>query len=420
MNRRNMWGLLVILLVVVASAGVIYLQANKQLNATDGKSALRLGMDLQGGVMLVMEVLDPPSGALTADIVEDAKIAMERRIDQLGVVEPQIERLSGENWRRINVSLPGITDLQQALDVIGTQGMLSFKLEGVTVMSGGDILENATAGYSGNNGTSPAVHLKLSSRYAKEFEEITGGNIGRTLEIYLDDEVVVSGQIQSSIPSGECEISGGDMTLQMATSTAAILRGGVLPAPVEHKETRFVDPTLGSDITRTSMIAGLIGIIAVFLFLIIVYRVPGLMASIALIIYAMLVLAVYMLIGATLSLSAIAGFILSLGMAVDANVIIFERIKEELRQGKRLSGAIDAGFHKAFSAIFDGNITTLLTAVILFYFGSSKVKGFSVTLAIGIVVSMFTAIVITRILMNLLASNKTNVGPEYFGGGKRA
>ena len=421
MSRKNTWGLITVLLVVALTAGVIYFQTSARLKETDGKSPLRLGMDLQGGVMLVMEVQDPPTGTLTPELVEDTRAAMEKRIDQLGVVEPQVERLQGDNWNRINVSLPGITDLQQALEVIGKQGVLSFRVDGTTVLSGADILADATAGSSSNNRALPAVHLKLKSTYSKQFADITGNNIGRTLEIYLDEEVIVSGVINTQIPSGEAEISGGDLTLTDATSIAAILRGGVLPAPVEHKETRFVDPTLGSEVSRKSLYAGIIGIIGIFIFMIAFYRLPGLMASVALTIYIGIVLAIYMSIGATLSLAGVAGFILSIGMAVDANVIIFERIKEELMLGKRMNAAIDGGFKKAFSAIFDGNITTLITAAVLYYFGASRIQGFAITLAIGIIASMFTAIVVTRILLNLITNANPNLGPSFFGaGGKRS
>lgn len=416
MSRKNKTSLIILIVLVIAVGTLIYFQGSKNLRVTNGKSPIRLGMDLQGGVMLVMEVLQPPTGELNVQTVEDAKNAMEKRIDMLGVVEPEIERLSGDNWNRINVSLPGITDLKQALDVLGKQGMLSFKLDGITVLSGGDLLSDAKSGYSSNSAGAAAVHLQLKSNYAAQFKSITGSNIGKTLEIYIDDEQVVSGTIQSEIPDGQCEISGG-MSLSDASSIAAILRGGVLPAPVEHKETRFVDASLGSEVANKSLIAGLIGIFAVFAFMIFLYRGAGVIASVALMIYIGLILAVYMTLGATLSLAGIAGFVLSIGMAVDANVIIFERIKEELKAGKRVSAAVDGGFHKAFSAIFDGNLTTLITSAVLFYFGAAKIQGFAVMLAIGIAVSMFTAIVVTRMILDIVVGSNSKIDIKFFGGG---
>lgn len=420
MNRRTVRGLVFVALVVAATATTVHFEGRERLAETGGRSPLRLGMDLQGGVMLVMEVQEPATGPLTPQVVEDARLAMERRIDQLGIVEPVVESLKGDNWRRIIVSLPGVTDLESALNVVGRQGSLSFKLNGVTVLSGGDLLAEANAGFSSRT-REPAVHIVLKPAHAREFARITREHVGEMIEIYLDDEPVVGGVIQTEIPDGRGEISGGDIDLKKAAEISAILRGGVLPAPVEHKETRFVDPTLGAEISRKSLIAGVIGIAAVFAYMVAFYRMPGVLACLALSLYIGIVAAVFMSLGATLSLAGIAGFILSIGMAVDANIIIFERIKEELRSGKRVRSAVEAGFTRAWSAILDGNATTLIAAAILFYFGSTRVQGFALTLSIGILTSMFTAIVITRILLRAVTDPRTSLGPRFFGalGGER-
>lgn len=412
MKRSKLINLLAVLLVIAVTGAVIFIGARQRLKDTQGKSWLRLGMDLQGGVMLVLEVQDRAEGAIDAQVVEDTRAAMEKRIDSLGVIEPIIEKLSGENWRRITVSLPGVTSLDQALAVVGRQGLLEFKLNGQTIMSGPGILQRAVPGYSSRD-NKPAVHLELSSEYAGKFSSVTRNNIGQLISIDLDGQEVVSGVINSEIPDGKAEISGGAITIEEATSIAAILRGGVLPAPVEHKETRFVDPTLGADMSRSSILAGAFGFAAIVLYMLAIYRVPGLMAGIALFIYAGIVLAVFMLIKGTLSLAGIAGFILSTGMAVDANVIIFERIKDEMRAGKSIRAAIDAGFSKAMTAIIDGNATTIITAVILFYFGSGRVQGFAVTLIIGVLASMFTAVILTRLMLSLII--KPGLGINFFG-----
>ncbi len=412
MNRSKLFNALVILIVIAAAGGYILLSARARLNETDGKSWVKLGMDLQGGVMLVLEVQDTEQGEIDAQVVEDTRAAMEKRIDSLGVIEPVIEKMSGENWRRITVSLPGVTSLDQALDVVGRQGLLEFQLNGQSIMSGPTILAKATPGYSSNN-NKPAVHLELSSEYSAKFATITRNNIGQNISIMLDGQEVVSGIINSEIPNGKAEISGGDITIESATSIAAILRGGVLPAPVEHKETRFVDPTLGADMANSSLIAGAVGMVLIFLYMIVIYRLPGLLAGIALCIYAGIVLAVFMAINGTLSLAGIAGFILSTGMAVDANVIIFERIKDELRAGKSMRASVDSGFHKAMTAIIDGNATTIITAIILFYFGSGRVQGFAVTLIIGVLASMFTAVVLTKMLLSLVVTPGMDI--KFFG-----
>lgn len=409
MSRRNPWGVLFVVLVVAVAGLAIFQQARVNLRETEGKTPFRLGLDLQGGAMMIVEVQDPPGGKATQETVEDARVAIERRIDQLGVVEPTVERMKGDNWRRIVITVPGVTNLDQAQKLVGTKGMLTFKLGDQTVLGGGDILKTARATWGGELGNEPAVSFELTSEAAKKFAQITRENVGQYLAIYLDDDPVVGGVIREEIPNGQGQISPLE-SIQDAATVAAILRGGVLPAPIEIKETRFVDPTLGASTVRQSMIAGIVGVAAVFLFMMLYYRLPGVVAAMALAIYMLISLAVFMAIKATLSLAGVAGFILSVGMAVDANVIIFERIKEELRAGKRLHAAIQAGFTRAFSAIFDSNLTTLITAAILFYFGTTRVQGFALTLSIGILTSMFTAITVTRILLRAI----TDADPERY------
>jgi preprotein translocase subunit SecD len=265
------------------------------------------------------------------------------------------------------------------------------------------------------------VDIEFNSKGAGIFASVTERSVGRPIAIILDKKVISAPSVREPIPSGKAQISGG-FTVQQMHDLVVQLRGGALPVPVSVVETKIVGPTLGRDSLDKSIVAGIIGIVAIVLFMTFYYRLPGFFASVALGVYFFITIAVLCLLRTTLTLPGIAGFLLSIGMAVDANIIIFERLKEELNSGKKLRMAVETSFHKAFSTILDANVTTLIGAATLFWLGTGTIKGFAVTLSAGIIVSMFTAIVITRFFMELL-SDWNLVGDEsspllYRGFGK--
>ena len=403
---------------------------------------MNLGLDLQGGSLLVLEGQDTQTAKATPEAVDAAMRVIERRIDQLGVVEPTIQR-QGAN--RIIVELPGIGDPDRAIKLIGKTALLEFVDTGTqslpegarwspdgktvtlpqppgsqsqpspartlplpkkVIVTGAD-LADARATFE-QRSAQPVVSFQFRGNGAKTFEDYTGANIGKYLTIVLDNEVISSPVIQARITGGQGQISGR-FTLEEARDLAVLLRGGSLPIPVEVVENRTIGPELGRDAIDASLRASWIAFTAVALFMILYYGLSGLLADVALGLYLIVVLAVLTGLGATLTLPGIAGIVLSVGMAVDANVIIFEKIKEELRAGKTLRTSIGAGWQRAMSAIIDSNVTTLIAAAILFFLGSGPIRGFAVTLAIGVFVSMYTAIVVSRVLVD--GVSLTDLGP---------
>ncbi|MDR7435698.1 MAG: protein translocase subunit SecD [Armatimonadota bacterium] len=388
---------------------------------------LNLGLDLKGGSRLVFRALREN---VSVEDLQGVKRIIEQRIDQLGVVEPTIEILSRQ--RRIVVELPGIQDPQRAINLIGKTALLEFVDTGttqlppgakwsedgkkVTLPSGQSIslpknvkftgadLQSAQATISDIEG--PVVNFQMKGEAAKRFEEYTRENIGRYLTIVLDNEVISSPVIRSTITGGRGQISGGFQNLQEARDLAVLLRSGALPVPVEVEENRTIGPLLGRDSIERSLKAGYIGTILVILFMLLYYRLQGFLASLALGLYILLILAALTGLNATLTLPGIAGIILSIGMAVDANVIIFEKMKEELRLGKTLYMAIQTGWRRALVTIVDSNTTTLIAAVVLLWLGSGPIRGFAVTLTIGVIASMFTAIVVTRVFVDLVSGTR--------------
>jgi preprotein translocase subunit SecD len=338
-----------------------------------------------------------------------ALAVVDRRVNALGVTEPVLQRLGD---RRIIVELPGIEDPEQAISVIGKTAVLEFKdPTGVTVLTGADL---ANAALGRDHMGRPAVDVEFTADGAKKFAAITTEWVGHQMPILLDNRVISSPVIQTPITEGKGQITGG-FTIESASELVILLRAGSLPVPLEVVEIRNVGPILGKESIDRSLKAGIIGIIGVLLFMLAYYRLPGGVANIALVIYIVLMLAELALVRATLTLPGIAGFILSIGMAVDANVIIFERIKEEIAAGKRVRAAVQAGFSRALATVLDANITTLITALILFNFGTGPIKGFAVTLSLGIITSMFTAIVVTRVFLDM-AIDRDPVGfSRYLG-----
>lgn len=399
MRRGNGWRLAGILALVALAAIVLY------------ATPMRFGLDLQGGVHVVMEVQETEGTRVTDEVVQRTQAVIERRINALGVAEPVIQR---QGDRRIIVELPGVHDQQQAVETIGKTALLEFQDPNGNTVFTGALLQSAAL--SRDEFGRPAVSITLDREGARQFAEMTGryAMTQQPIPIVLDGEVLVAPVPREAITSGEAIITG-NFSQEEARQLAVLLQSGSLPVPLEIMEIRNVGPVLGRQSVEQSLNAGIAGVLLVFLFITLYYRLPGGVASIALVFYVAFVLAVLVGVRATLTLPGIAGFILSIGMAVDANVIIFERVKEELRSGKRLRASIDAGWKRAFVAILDANVTTLITALVLFYFGTGPVKGFAVTLSIGIILSMFTAIAVTRTLLQVLVDRNPDRFVRYFG-----
>lgn len=371
--------------------------------------SVKQGLDLQGGTHIVLEAVDTPEAKVDDDAVQRVVKIIERRINELGLTEPIVQR-QGE--RRIIVELPGVKDPDKAIELLGKTALLEFQDEsGATVLTGTDLKDaKAQIDQSKRN----LVALEFSDIGTKKFADLTAKSIGKHISIVLDKQVLTSPVVEEAIPGGKAVITGS-RTIEEAQRLAILLRSGSLPVKVDVVETRTVGPTLGQDARDKSVNAFAISSVAIFLFMILFYRVSGVVADIALLVYIILQLLSLKLLDATLTLPGIAGIILSVGMAVDANVLIFERFKEEIRAGKTMRAAMDSGFARAFGTIFDSNITTLFGGAALFILGSGPIKGFAVTLGVGIIISMFTAITVTRFLLKMIMQANVIKSSKLFG-----
>ncbi len=362
--------------------------------------SINLGLDLRGGLRVVLEAQEKDGEAITEDTINKALGILRNRVDSLGVKETT---LYPQGEKRVVIEIAGEDDPEKAVDILKNVAQLEFRDEQGKVLLTGENLENAEARMTQTGTGTAEVLLEFDKVGAKLFGEATAANVGKPLLIVIDEKVISAPNVNEAINDGNAVISGS-FTAEEAQELAVLLRSGALPVTFEVMEKRSIGPTLGADSLDKSLKAGVIGLIAVLIFMIGYYRLPGLIADLSLVIYALLVLGIMSLLGAVLTLPGIAGFALSIGMAVDANVIIYERIKEELRFGKTLGAAIDAGFKRAFWAIFDANLTTLLTAGVLMYFGTGPIKGFAVTLSIGIVASVFLVLTFTRYMLVLFSN----------------
>lgn len=400
------WGSLIRLVIAVVLVITAAVAAYRPI-----KENLNLGLDLQGGLHVVLEGVDTPDAPVSDEAMKGAVGVIRNRIDQLGVREPIIQR---QGDRRIIVELAGVQDPQEAIRIIGKTALLEFKdPDGNTVLYGSE-LKDAQAAINPQNNQAE-VHLTFSDKGAQAFADLTSRYVGQRIAIYLDNVLLTAPTVEEPITGGNAVIRGGYQSLQEAEHDAIMLRSGALPVKLEMIERRTVGPTLGADSLNKSLKAGFIGIALIFIFMLGYYRLPGLVANFSLLLYGLLVLGTLVLIQTTLTLYGIAGFILSIGMAVDANIIIYERLKEELRAGKTLMAAIDAGFSRAFMTIFDSNLTTLFGAAVLFFLGTGPIKGFAVTLSIGIVASMLTAITFTRFLLRQIAGSRLVTNLKLYG-----
>lgn len=375
------------------------------------KDHAKLGLDLQGGVMVLLEA---PEGTSQEDM-DGAMMVIENRINGLGVSEPEV-RQAGSN--RISVEIAGLEDPEEAVRLIGTTAKLMFvRVDTGEVILDGNNLKKAS-GYMNQETVDPneryGVSLQFDSAGAQAFSQATAdlcnkyayGDSNRAIAIVLDNQILSMPSVKQPISGGEAQISGSYSTMEEVDNMATLLNSGALPVDLQIIEKRTVGAQLGSDAIAKSVNAAIIGLVVLALFMLLLYRLPGVIALVALTLYIVLLAGCMVGIHMTITLSSIAGFLLSIGMGVDANIIIYERIKEELRAGKTLRVAVESGFKKAFATILDSNVTTLIAAVVLIALGSSTIRGFAITLTIGILASMFTAITFTKfILKNLVAAN---------------
>jgi preprotein translocase subunit SecD len=427
-----------IILIVIVMSLALWVDLNDKLvisnpfddtlNLLEKDVKPRLGLDLRGGLQVLLEADLPESTEVTRDAMDTARNIVENRTNALGVSENVIQ-IAGD--RRIVGEFPGAENADAILDIIQQTGLLEFvdtgdftPEEGSTLVT--DFQTGSTSPTPADNATvyhtvmtgkelrsvnvgvdsrgQPAIDFVLTADGATIFAEHTAANIGKTLAIVLDKEVISAPRIEGAIPSGNGQVTG-NFTVESANALAVQLRYGSLPIPLKVVETRIIGPTLGEDSLQKSLLAGMIGLIIVILFMAIYYRLPGMMADLSILFYAVILFAIFKSIGVTLTLPGIAGIMLSTGSALDANILIFERLKEELRSGRTLKQAFGQAWTKAWPSIRDSNIAALITAGILFWFGSSFgatiVKGFSLTLAIGVVVSLFSSLYITHVLVAL-------------------
>lgn len=366
---------------------------------------IKQGLDLKGGVYIVYEADEelPENKDM-----ETAISIIQSRLDYYNWTEAEVAK---EGVNRIRVEIPGVDDAQTAVNEIGSAAHLTFvDQEGNVVVDGANVVD-ATAAYSNSQ---YCVSLEFDSVGKEAFAEATANNIGNPIYIMMDEMVISAPNVESAITDGKAVITGS-FDEKGAQDLAAKIRGGKLPFNLNVIDYSEVGARLGADSLRTSVFAGVIGVVAVLVFMLLFYRVSGIASDIALCIYTCLVLIVMSVCGLTLTLPGVAGIVLSIGMAVDANVIIFERIKEEINAGRTVKNAIKTGFSRALPAIFDGNVTTLIACIVLLWLGSGTVKGFAQTLMIGIILSMFTAIFVTRIIINCLVGMGLK-NPKLYGG----
>ena len=378
-----------------------------------------LGLDLVGGSRIVLEAQTTENiSHITQDMMDGLKVAIENRVNALGVSETSVQQMGD---KRLLIEIPNISDPKLAREFIGETADLEFKKP--TFDEDGNITEWVSSGLSGDdlnkaevqpNGRNWAVGLEFNAKGASKFAKLTREFKGSQIAIYFNGDNISAPRVNEEITGGQAQITG-DFNYDDAKKMVDLLNAGALPVPAQIMEENTVGPTLGADSLHKSLFAGVVGIISVMLFMIFFYRVPGIIANVALVIYALILFAIFKTVPITLTLAGIAGFILSIGMAVDANILIFERTKEELKAGRTLFTAINTGFDRAWTSILDSNISTILTCLILYFLGSNIVKGFALTLAIGVAISMFSAITVTKNFMHLMFGTGQLKHPALFG-----
>ncbi len=426
-------------LIICGLLLAFFLNASLKPNA---KHPFKLGLDLVGGTELIYRAdlsrIDTQDVSTSMDALREV---IERRVNVFGVSEPiiQVEQaglVSGNTDHRLIVELPGISNTDEAIAMIGKTPVLEFRLEKEGLQNlkeediknlsiddiysptglDGRLLKNAQLQFDSTT-QKPMVVLNFNDEGKALFAKVTGENVGRTLAIFLDGKMIQAPRIQESIDNGTARITGG-FDANTAKEAVKQLNYGALPVPIELISQQTIGPSLGQVALHAGLRAGVVGFILLSIFLILWYRLPGIVATIALVLYVLISLSLFLIIPVTLTAAGLAGFILSIGMAVDANVLIFERMKEELRAGKNLHDAMHEGFHRAWLSIRDSNISSIITAIVLFWLGTSAIKGFALTLGLGVAVSMFTAITASRTFLFALQSKTLGkVARFLFGSG---
>jgi preprotein translocase subunit SecD len=437
MTRKTIIKLILIIILAGIFAFIDIPGALGKIGIKNGPK-LRKGLDLIGGTQIVYQAdMSKIASKDQSSAVTSLKDNIDKRINALGVTEPVIQTTKINNQYGLIVELPGIKNVNDAISTIGTVAQLEFKTEN-PALAGGNVtggttlnsnnewvdtqltgahLKNATANINTQSGN-PEIDLTFDSTGAQLFDQITKANLQKPVGIFLDNQLIEAPTVQSEISDGNAVITG-KFTIDQVKQTVLQLNAGALPVPIKIIEQKNVGATLGEDSVKKGLLAGAIGLLIVALFMILYYRLSGLLAVIALAIYALIVFGIFKLSSLTpwaitLTLPGLVAFVLSTGMAVDANILIFERTKEELRTGKALLTAIEAGFARAWLSIRDSNFSSVITCIILFWLGTSDVKGFALTLAIGIFVSMFTAIVISRTFLEAVAVGKIKEKVKWF------
>lgn len=365
------------------------------------------GLDLQGGISVLMEI---EGDTVAPEDLQKTKNLLDLRVNKVGVAETSV---TTEGDRRIRIDIPGEYDSNSIVETLTKTGELTFVgPEEDIILTGKDVKEASV--YVDSSTAQPVISLELNEEGKQKFAEATTKYKGQTITIKMDDETLMSPTVQAIISDGKATITG-NRTMEEAERVAGIINAGALPVSVKVASVKTVGAQLGATALPNALKAGAIGVLCIFIFMIVLYRVPGLIASIALSAFILIVLYLFVSIGAVLTLPGIAGLLLTIGMAVDANILIFARIKEELALGKSVKFSIKAGFNNALSSILDSNITTAIAGLVLYFFGSGPVKGFALTLIIGIMTSLFTAVVVTRFLMNLAVNMGILSKPSMFG-----
>ncbi len=376
---------------------------------------IKQGLDLQGGTQVVLELdMSKISGSEQQAAADAAVSVLENRVNYTGATEAVVQPARVGDDYRVLVELPGVSNTDQAIALVGQTAQLEFREFIDPASAAGTIptLENTkSTGLGGNdlksavvdtqNPTSPMVAITFTAEGGKKFADLTSRLVGQPLPVFLDNVPLTAPTVQNAIMDGRAVINGS-FTIESAKQLALQLSAGALPVPINVVEQRTIGATLGQDSVNKSLVAGSIGLVLVMLYMLLNYRKLGVVADIALVLYTLFSLALIIWIPITLTLAGIAGLILSIGMAVDANILIFERLREELRRGSKIRAAIEIGFDRAWPSIRDSNISTLITCVILYLFGTGTVRGFALTLGLGVLVSMFTAVVVTRTFLRLL------------------
>ncbi len=411
--KRTMVILLILIIIVGWTVSVSGLSIGNLAIEPINKQ-IKLGLELKGGVYVVMEAETNASGEELRALMQQTQQVIERRVNAMGLSEPNV-MVEGE--KRIRVELPGVKNSSEAIEAIGKTAQLEFMDHtGKVILTGKDV-KNAGVSYDEYN--KPVVSLEMTGKGADAFYEATKIAVAATGEaniiyIVLDGEVISAPTVTEEIPSGKAQITGS-YSVEEAATQAALIRGGALPVTLHEIETSITGPTLGLESFNRSVFAGVLGVALILIFMLAYYRLPGIAAGIALLLYILVVIWVMIGFNAVLTLPGAAGIILSIGMAVDANVIIFERIKEEIKNGKTIRVSVNSGFRRALKTIMDANITTLIAGIVLYQFGSGPVKGFAVTLMIGIIVSLLTAVIITRLLLSVLSDIKGTNKAIFYG-----